>query len=410
MEYESVNNPFITLRNLSTDNAESFTSALGKLPPNLDNISELSNLKKSKSELYTDNRAYKLKETDPSPFDNYSITLLDIDNILYEYFVKIIKPEVVDVGGTLVSVPVRHVSPERWSSIQSDGFIRDNKGQVQRPIIVFIRTSVSKDENFAHLGKYLSVPFIKKFDSKNMYDRFSLIHDVKKVYEVHNVTFPDHVVLNYDFTMSTEYVEQMNTLVEKINFASNDYWGDPNGFKFRTKIDSFNNSVEMADGEDRNVTTTFSATVNAYLLPEIFDNKKTSTKSLTARKIVWGVEYNMNGDSFAGELPGDKQEIKNITLDRKRNEAYISNNRSYELRINIDEEFYLLETENQFFKIKYEVNEDANEFFIFDYMGENETILSPNETYEKLLEDGSRLNIKVHKSCANIISVAHSSV
>ena len=39
----------------------------------------------------------------------------------------------------------------------------------------------------------------------------------------------------------------MNTLVEKITFGIDDYWV-VRGFKFRTKIDSFSNSVESSEG------------------------------------------------------------------------------------------------------------------------------------------------------------------
>ena len=402
---DSVNNPFITLRNLSTSGDE-FTSALGKLPPNLDNTQKMSNIKKSKSSDYSENRAEKLR-MDNISINDYSITLLDIDNILYDYFVKVIKPEVVDTGGSLVSVPVRHASPERWSAIQNDGFFRDSKGQAQRPMIIFIRTSVTKDDNFSPINNQLSVPFVKKFDSKNMYDRFSLLTDVNKVYQVHNVTFPDRVDLTYDFTMSTEYVEQMNTLVEKITFASDDYWGDPSGFKFRTKIDSFSNSVESSEGEDRNVTTTFSATVNAFLLPEVFDNKTTSKLSLTPRKIVWGVEYDQNSQSFRNEHTNNNlnKGNKNITLDRKNQNVFINNiKNSYELRLLMDEEFYTIETEEMQFYITTKLDENENDFFVWDYMGNN-IELKPSEIYEQKINNEYTLNIEVHESSVQIIKL-----
>ena len=51
--------------------------------------------------------------------------------------------------------------------------------------------------------------------------------------------------------MTTEYVQQMNQLIETINFADNDYWGDPERFKFRANIDSFSNSVEVPSDDDR---------------------------------------------------------------------------------------------------------------------------------------------------------------
>jgi hypothetical protein len=407
MGYESVNNPFVTLRNLST-NKDSFTSSLGKLPPNLDNSQQLSNLKKSKSSNYDDNRATKLRTDtiDDKSFDDYSITLIDIDNILYEYFVKVIRPEVVDAGGSLVNVPVRHASPERWSAIQNDGYFRDKKGQVQRPMIIFIRTSVTKDDDFSPINNHLSVPFVKKFDSKNMYDRFSLLNDVNRVYQVHNVTFPDRVILTYDFTMSTEYVEQVNTLVEKITFASDDYWGDPSGFKFRTKIDSFSNVVESSDGEDRSVTTTFSATVNAFLLPEIFDNKSTTKLALTPRKIVWGVEYDINSTSFKHETnPVSNSDNKNITLDRKKQSIFIETVESnYEIRLLMDEEFYTIETELAKYNISTKINESNEEVFIWDYLG-NEIELYTGDVFEQKLDGEFTLNIQIHESSVEIVKL-----
>ena len=187
MDFENVNNPFVTFKNLSTE--EEFTVDLSKPVPNVDNDPSMSNLKKSNHKLYSDNRAEKTKVSDElGAFGNFSITLLDIDNIIYEYFTKVINPQVVGENNTLISVPVRHASPERWSAIQSDGVYRDEKGQLQRPMIVFTRTGVSKDESFVTFNKYLSVPFVKKYSNKNSYDRFSLLNNAHPLAEAHNVT------------------------------------------------------------------------------------------------------------------------------------------------------------------------------------------------------------------------------
>ena len=43
MDYDKVNNPFITLRNESND--QEFTTDLSRLPPSIDNDPTLSNLK-----------------------------------------------------------------------------------------------------------------------------------------------------------------------------------------------------------------------------------------------------------------------------------------------------------------------------------------------------------------------------
>jgi hypothetical protein len=66
----------------------------------------------------------------------------------------------------------------------------------------------------------------------------------------------------------TEYMEQMNAVVENISFESDEFWGEQNSYKFRTIIDSFEPLTELPSSNDRVVRTQFDMTVYAYLLPE----------------------------------------------------------------------------------------------------------------------------------------------
>lgn len=412
MDYDKVNNPFITLRKMSDDSDAEFTTKLNTSPPNVDNDPNMSNLKKSNHALYSDERTSKMRlDEETKTFQNYAITLLDIDNILYEYFLNVIDPQVLGSNGTIVKVPVRHASPERWAAIRMDGIYRDKKGQVQRPMIVFTRTSVAKDDSFVHFNKYLTVPFVKKFSQKNAYDRFSVLNQANEMYEVHNITFPDHVILNYDFTMSTEYVEQMNTLVETINFASDDYWGDPKRLKFRASVDSFSNTVEVPSDEDRNVTTTFSITVNAYLLPEVFDSKTTVQRGITTRKVIWGTEVTGTTEDVFGkgsaseallvELGGNK---KNITLNRTMNILHLDEVIDiYEIRMWNDLEFYEININGRDYKITTDVDEDDNDIFIWDFENE-EVALRHGQTYLLEIRSSLKLEIKVSSNSSSKVS------
>jgi hypothetical protein len=47
-------------------------------------------------------------------------------------------------------VPIIYGSPERWKSVQRDGFYRDKKGKIMMPLIVFKRTSVDKNRSIAN--------------------------------------------------------------------------------------------------------------------------------------------------------------------------------------------------------------------------------------------------------------------
>lgn len=406
MEYDQVNNPFITLRKLSGDSEQSFTTQLNSSPPTLSNDQYMSNLKKSDESTYSDNRSHKMRmDNEAISFDNYAITLMDVDNILYEYFINVINPQVEDAGGTVLTVPVRHASPERWSAIQSDGVFRDEKGQVQKPIIIFTRTNVAKDDSFIHFNRYVSVPFLKQFDSKNMYDRFGSLNSQRQ-YEVHNITFPDHVVLTYDFTMTTEYVQQMNTLVERINWVNDDYWGDPKRFKFRASIDSFANSVEVPTDDDRIVSTTFSLSVNAYLIPDVFNNTKTAQRSLTKRKAIFGTELisetpnTLKNNNFSNQR-------KTILLNRNIQEAFVRGNTGdeYEVRIWKDEESYILNLDNSEFRISYDTKNEQDALVLID-KSNNSLIITKDES---VIMDvgGKKIELKTHKESVEMFKVKY---
>ena len=406
MDYDDVNNPFITLKKLSGDDSTKFTAKLNTSPPSLTNDNYMSNKKKSEHALYSDNRSHKMRSDDSEiSFENYSITLMDIDNILYEYFVKVINPQVDDAGGSIISVPVRHASPERWSAILNDGVYRDEKGQVQKPMIIFTRTSVSKDDSFVYFNRYLSVPFVKKFDKKNMYDKFSSLTNSNRQVEVHNITFPDHVILQYDFTMSTEYVQQMNTLVERINWVSNDYWGDPARFKFRASVDSFSNSVEVPTDDDRVVTTTFSLTVNAYLLPEVFDNTKTSKRNLTNRKVIFGTEVISDKAVNTIEQAGDRSKF---VLNRTNREIHIAGDIGDETEIRIwnDEEYYAIYINDRKFELAVDVDDDANDFLLWNRGSVDEIKLYKNDSVQFQLGD-KKVVVETHESTVEIIKIKY---
>lgn len=234
----------------------------------------------------TINRATQIRR-DQDKFKNFTISLLDIDTAIFEYLDQVINLSVEDAGEN-VKVPILYGSPERWKAIQNDGVLRDNQGKLQLPAIMYKRNTVAKNENLATFNRHLNLQVLKKFDEKNKYDKFSLLTKASApVAQILNVTMPDHVTLTYEFMLWTEYVEQMNALIEKINWAAEEYWGDPKRFKFRVYINDYSNTTEVNSGKDRMVRTTFNMTVQAYLLAESFENKlPTTTKTLTNRKVI----------------------------------------------------------------------------------------------------------------------------
>jgi hypothetical protein len=236
----------------------------------------------------TGNRAYNVRR-DKDEQQNFSVKLIDIDGTILSYMDTVINPTIVDAGRQ-VKVPINYASPERWKAIRKDGALRDKNGKVQTPAIAFRRSTFQRNDNLTTLNRYLQYPVMKKFSEKNKYDKFSIMTGFNKRAEIYSVAMPDHIIVNYDFIIWTELVEQGNEIVEAINFSTEDYWGDKNKYKFRTSISDYNFETTVDAGQDRVVRTTFSMMVYAYLLPEKYENyKSTVQKAFTVRKVVFGV-------------------------------------------------------------------------------------------------------------------------
>ena len=72
-----------------------------------------------------------------------SIGLQDHDEAIMYYFNNVIKPSVI-INGNRTNVPIIYGAPERWKSVQKDGYYRDKEGKIQVPLIMFKRDSVEK--------------------------------------------------------------------------------------------------------------------------------------------------------------------------------------------------------------------------------------------------------------------------
>ena len=54
----------------------------------------------------------------------FQVGLRDVDAAIVYYFDNVIRPSVIQ-NGVKVNVPILYGSPERWASVQKDGFYRD---------------------------------------------------------------------------------------------------------------------------------------------------------------------------------------------------------------------------------------------------------------------------------------------
>jgi len=211
-----------------------------------------------------------------------AVTLFTIDNAILGYMNERIKP-IVTQNNVSVKVPVIYGNPERWKSAQRDGIMRDSVGKIQLPMIMIRRTGMKKSIINSPVNKYLERTFETGWNRRTPYDQFAVKNGITPSREYLTTTLPDYYEITYRCMIWTEYMEQMNAVVENISFETDQYWGDQNNYKFRTSVKSFEPMTELPITEDRVVRTQFDMTVYAYLLPETALDKQ-NNRSLTSNR------------------------------------------------------------------------------------------------------------------------------
>lgn len=227
----------------------------------------------------------------------FSLGIQDIDETIFYYFNNVIKPFVVQ-NNQRIPVPIKYGSPEKWKDVQKDGYYRDSKGKIMAPLILVKRNNIKADKtlrkldaNKPHNFEY----FQKTYNKSNAYNKFNVLNNTNSTKELYAVVVPDFVTITYSCIAYTYYVEQLNKIVEAINYAANSYWGDPERFKFNTLVDSFDMSTETPSNDIRTVKATFDLTLKGYLIPDVIQKDLASTKKeISISQINFGQETTTN--------------------------------------------------------------------------------------------------------------------
>ena len=258
----------------------------------------------------------------------FSIGIKDIDEAVFYYFENIIQPSVYQNGSRL-PVPIIYGSPEKWKSYQKDGYYRDQKGKIMAPLIMFKRDAMEKvrsignklDANNPHNYGISQ----KKYDSRNSYDNFKVLTNRIPEKQFYATVIPDYVTITYSCAIFTYYVEQLNKIVESVNYASDAYWGDPQRFKFKTMIDSFDFQTELVQDDERIVRSTFNIRLNGYIIPEILQKDINSLKKFSDKtKVIFSIEASSLDSLYKGQDNGNgsittPENIKSLEIKKKVN-------------------------------------------------------------------------------------------
>jgi hypothetical protein len=233
---------------------------------------------------------------------DFSIGIKDINEAVHYYFTEVLKLSVIQ-NNTRTPIPIIYGDEENWKGVQADGFYRDNNSKLMAPLLMFKRTNITQNRGLANKIDANSVRnvqvFEKTFSRRNAYSNFNAINNRVPEKEYIVAVSPDYVTVEYSCMIWTHFIEQMDKLIESLNYASRAYWGDPNKFQFYSSIESFQDATTFATGEDRLIRSNFNLTLNGYLIPDSI-NKSVSVANRVygVSNIIFGLETSTGVETF----------------------------------------------------------------------------------------------------------------
>ena len=231
-------------------------------------------------------------------------TVFDIDYAIKWYIENEIQPQIT-ANKNLVDVPVIFSNGEKWDNVRRLGYIRDEKGMLQSPLIMLKRNSMQERDNTRTLDVNRPQPgnqliYRAKYNSRNRYeDELFPIPtnqpvESKKIYVV---DVPKYVNIEYDMMLWCDFTTQMNDLVDQIMPYGRFAWGNESN-KFATAMGSVSFETVNTVGEDRLVRATIPLTVMGTLLSEQETRKSTLKKMYSVKKVVFQTVIDVDNNIF----------------------------------------------------------------------------------------------------------------
>jgi len=245
----------------------------------------------------------------------YKSDLEDVDTAMYEYIDERFNLFYKEGGVNQTKVPVIYLTNERSFQIKSDLDIRDQDEKLILPIVTINRTSVVKDPNrkggfqahyyaddsSGNVGRREVLRRIKQDKTSNLSnalsqkrggtsklaaDPFNRRATKEVIYEVFTAPIPIFVNIDYKITIMTEYIQEMNSLVQPFMTRTgqiNSFVMRRNGHLYEAFIDqnfTQENNVSNLAEEERRFKTEVSIKVIAPLVGE----GENDNKNLIERK------------------------------------------------------------------------------------------------------------------------------
>jgi hypothetical protein len=233
-------------------------------------------------------------------------TVYDIDYAIKWFIENEMRPQ-IEADKQIIAVPVIFSNGEKWDNVRRLGYLRDEKGMLQSPLIMLKRNSVVEKDNQRTLDVNRGYPgnyFVhkSKYNSRNRYEDELIpipinntTADSEKIYVV---DIPKYVTVEYDMMLWCDFTTQLNGLVDQILPYGRFSWGNE-GNKFPTAIGQVSFETVNTVGEDRLVRATIPLTVQGTLLSAQEARKSTLRKMYSVKKLTFEQVIDVDVDIFS---------------------------------------------------------------------------------------------------------------
>ncbi len=231
-------------------------------------------------------------------------TLYDVDYAIKWYVENEIQPQ-IKAQQTIIPVPVIYANGEKWDNVQRLGYLRDEKGMLQSPLIMLKRSSVAERDSFKTLDVNWpqagnQIVYRQRYNEKNRYEDelFPIpLQQPQSSQQVMIVDIPKYVTVEYEMLVWCDFTTQLNELVDQIFTYSRFAWGNESN-KFATTIGSISFETVNTVGEDRLVRATLPLTVQATLLSGQEARISTLKKMYSVKRVTFDIVVDVEQNIF----------------------------------------------------------------------------------------------------------------
>jgi hypothetical protein len=244
------------------------------------------NLDNKVPDVQKENRAFNIRRDNDTVLSP-EIRIRDVEKSFKHYLVSEVNPHIME-NNIRVDVPVVYSTPERWKTIQRDGFLRDAKGHLMAPVIAFRSYNITPrqdlEKNDILKGTQEGYQYTTQYSKQNRYSNFNILQNTKPVREIYTLQTPDYLDFAFEVIVWCDTKEHLDTVLESLLYYNGRGHGDT--FKFVSRLQDIRIDITGNTGEDRLVRATIPYITKAYTALKGTDTELANTKSVSLSKVI----------------------------------------------------------------------------------------------------------------------------